>query len=35
MSNTWLKREEKREEPFRMGENVKEIDFVSIKKEQR
>ena len=32
MSNTWLKREEKRKVTSRMGENEKK-DFVLIKKE--
>ena len=35
MSNTWLRREEKRKVTFRMGENDIEIDFVLIKKEHR
>ena len=33
MSDTWLKREEKRNVGFRMGENEIEIDFVLIRKE--
>ena len=33
VSDTWLKREEKRKVTFRMGENETEIDFVSTKKE--
>ena len=35
MSNTCLKRDEKRKVTFRMGENETEIDFVLIKKEHR
>ena len=35
MSNTWLKREEKRKVTFRMGEKETEIDCVLIKKEHR
>ena len=31
--STWHKREKKRKETFRMGENETEVDFVSIKKE--
>ena len=33
MSNTWLKREEKRKVTFRMGENETGIVFVLIMKE--
>ena len=33
VSNTWFKREEKSKVTLRMGENEKEIGFVSIKKE--
>ena len=33
VSNTWLKREEKRKVTFRIGENDIEIGFVLIKKE--
>ena len=33
VSNTWLKREEKRKVTFRMGENETENDFVLIKKQ--
>ena len=35
VSNTWIKREEKRKVTFRIGENETEIDFVLIKKEHR
>ena len=35
MSNSSLRREEKRKVTFRMGENEKKIDFVLIKKEHR
>ena len=35
VSDTWLKREEKRTVTFRMGENETEIDFVLTKKEHR
>ena len=35
MSNTWHKREEKRNVTLRMGENETEIDFALIKKEHR
>ena len=35
VSNTWLKREEKRKVTFRKGENEPETDFVLIKKEHR
>ena len=35
MSNTWIKREERRKVTFREGENETEIDFVSIKMEYR
>ena len=35
VSYTWLKREEKRMVPFRMGENETQIDFALIKKEHR
>ena len=31
----WFKREEKRKETFRMGENETEIDFVLTKKEHQ
>ena len=33
MSNTWLKRDEKRKVTFRMGENKTEIDYVLAKKQ--
>ena len=33
VSNTWFRREEKREVTFRMGDNETEIDFVLIEKE--
>ena len=35
MSNTWLRRKEKRKVTFRMAENETEIDFVLINKEHR
>ena len=35
MSNTWLKREEKRKATFRMGKNETEIDFMLTKKVHR
>ena len=33
VSNTWLRREEKRKETFRIGENETKNDFMLIKKE--
>ena len=35
VSNTWLRREEKRKVTYRMGKNVTEIDLVLINKEHR
>ena len=35
VSNTWLRKEEKRKMTVRMGENKTEVDFVLTKKEHR